>query len=767
MKKDAFEKEMKDRDPIVFSFSDISSKIPIDSYAKPQKKRKWGWILGGCTGLLSAGCAIALCVLFLQPHASLPGGWSSSSSSTDWAPEEGDVRAITIQNPEQLVTEYEKNCAFVGDGLLLGKTLQNGKKKFVASTDYLIDSSAFQSGVVGTYSIVLSLKSSPTIRTSYEAQVVDDVVTGVILGDYRSVYYLGETPRPQDLVLQKICQSGTSKEAKPAEYEIDTSHFDPKTLGTYSLTAKLKSNPAFSVDYSVEVKPLLEANLNGRYAYFDDETEYGYPTIYAFVIDQDSLTSHYSEIDSLGKLSRTLNNDGTMLLSGSGSQTMVYLPESRTLRVSGIAGDPDLDCFRLNRTDLLISLVGAPADENETRYLAIDGRIPTSTLDYLSYRFGGAYLDSGMTKPITHGTLFSSDDTIYVGVKPNINAAKPFLGTWYREDAPCYRRVAFQLGERGLSVGYGAMTIAYTIEDKGDGDYWIRADQIENLVYHSASDLLDILSNETGKTFLSLKRYNTSVQSLIQIETDYGTTYGYIIDKGSSLPTQFVGESSLTFFKFTHDDYHGEALYEDKTFSGVKVCQTGLSDINGIYGSLANHMEIVGSFTAGRFPSPHTYWCEFTENYQIGQTGWVSYGECQPLLGLYELVVHFDDGTEETLSYDQSAKTFKSATVVARANATPWKDLPCLGRYEASDGSVLVALATGTLAVDKNLPTGAASITYITSRITGVSSSEVKGYTIEEDAASNRVVNDVLFEIQSTGWVLSYGGVTYTWKSAE
>ena len=76
-------------------------------------------------------------------------------------------------------------------------------------------------------------------------------------------------------------------------------------------------------------------------------------------------------------------------------------------------------------------------------------------------------------------------------------------------------------------------------------------------------------------------------------------------------------------------------------------------------------------------------------------------------------------------------------------------------------------MATGTLAVDKNLPTGAASITYITSRITGVNSGEVKGYTIEEDAASNRVVNDVLFEIQSTGWVLSYGGVTYTWKSAE
>jgi hypothetical protein len=766
MKKDSFEKEMKDRDPIAFSFSDISSKIPLDSYAKPQKKRKWGWILGGGAGLLSAGCAIALCVLFLQPHASLPGA-QSSSGGTDWATEEGNVQAIAIQNPEELVTEYEKNAAFIGDGLLLGETFRDGKKKFVASTDYVIDSSAFQSGVVGTYSILLSLKRSPTIRTSYSTQVVDDTITGVTLGEYRSVYYLGETPRPQDLILKKVCQSGTAKEAKPAEYEIDTSHFDSKTLGAYSLTAKLKSNPAFSVDYSVEVKPLVEADLDGRYAYLDDETDYGCPTIYAFAIDQDSLTSHYSEIGSLGKLSRSLKSDGTMLLSGGGSQTMIYLPESRTLRVSGIAGDPDLNCFRFNRTDLLISLVGAPADESETRYLAIDGRIPTSTLDYLAYRFGGAYLDLEMNKPITHETLFSSDSTIYVGVKPSVNAAKPFLGVWYREDALCYRRVAFQIAETSLSVGYGTPTIAYSVEDKGNGDYWLRGDQMENLIYHSTSDLLDILDYDTGKTYLCLKRYNPSVQSLVKIVTDMGTTYGYVVDKGSSLPTQFVGEISLTFFKFTQNDYHGEALYEDRTFNGVRVCQTGLSDIDGIYGTLADHLEIVGSFLAGHFPSPHTYWCEFTENYQIVKSGWVGYGDCQPLLGLYELVIHFDDGTEDTLSYDQGAKTLKTAAVVARANATPWKDLPCLGRYEASDGSILLASESGELGVYKSLANGGASINYITTRITSVGDSEVKGYTVEEDATSNRIVSDVLFELQPTGWVLSYGGVAYTWKSAE
>lgn len=771
MKKDSLEKEMKNREPIDFSFSDISGKIPFDSYVKVQKKKRWGWILGGGAGLLSAGCAVALCLLFLQPHSTavpaLSSALATSSNSDNHNSEASAPQAITIQNPEELVTEYEKNCAFIGDGLLLGKTLVDGKKKFVDSSDYLVDSSAFRSGEVGTYPIALSLKSNPTIRAAYQTQVIDDTITGVSLGDYQKVYYLGERPRPQDLVLNKTCQSGAIKEAKAAEYEIDASSFNSQAVGSYPLTVKLKSNKAFSLTYNVEVKPLIEADLDGRYAYLDMGTEYGYPTLYVFEIAQGRLTSHYSEIGDGDQLTRTLNSDGTMLLGESGTQKMIYLPESRSLRISGIAGDPDMDCFRLNRTDYLIGLVGAPKDEIETHYVAIDGRIPTSTLDYLAYRFGGSYRDAAMTMPLSHDSLFTGDATIYVGVKPNINAAKPFVGVWYREDAPRYRQVAFQIAEDGLALGYGPTTTSYSVEEKANGDYWIRADQIENLVYHSDGDLLDILSFETGKTYLSLKRYNPSVQSLIQIEADFGTTYAYIVDKGASLPTLFKEENSLTYFVFPLNDYHGEALYQDATFHGVRICSNYLSDISGIFGSLANHIQLVGSFTSGHFPSPHSYWCEFTENYHLVRSGWVGYGDSDPLRGVFTLVVHYEDGSEEDLTYTQSEKTLKSATAVAKANATPWANLPCLGRYVSDDGSIRFAMASGYLGVDQEFGSGKSSTTYVDTRITSVSAAEIKGYTITEDAANNRLVKDVLFELKDTGWVLTYDGGTFLWKSAE
>lgn len=771
MKKDPLEKEMEEREPIDFVFSDISSKITLDSYVKPQKKKRWGWIFGGGAGVLSAGCALALCIFFFRPFPSSAPSLSSSlgtpSSSNDHISEADAAQAITIQNPEELVTEYEKNCAFIGDGVLLGKTQKDGKKKFVAPEDYLIDSSAFRSGEVGTYPIVLSLKSDPTIRASYQTQVIDDTVTGVSLGDYQEVYYLGEMPRPQDLVLNKTCQSGAIKEAKPAEYEIGTFLFNPKAVGRYTLTVKLKSNVSFSLTYNVEVKPLIEADLEGRYAYLDEETEYGYPTIYAFEIVQGRLTSHYSEIGNAENLIRTINSDGTMLLAENGAQRMIYLPALRTLRVSGIAGDPDMDCFRLNRTDFLISLVGAPENESGTRYVAIDERIPTSTLNYLAYRFGGSYRDLEMTMPITHDSLFSGDATVYVGVKPSVNVAKPFVGIWYREDAPRYRQVAFQIAETGLSIGYGATTTDYSVEEKANGDYWLRADQVDNLVYHSKGDLLDILNPETGKTYISLRRYNKSVQSLIQIVAISRTIYAYIVDKGSSLPTLFIGESSLMYFKFSNNDYHGEPLYQDATFQGVYICSQYLSDIEGLYGTLANHVQVVGSFAADRFPSPHTDWCEFTENYLLVRSGWVGYGECEPLRGVFGLVVHYDDGSEERLTYTKSTNTLQSATMVAKANATPWKDLPCLGRYAADDGSVCLAMANGFLGIYQEHPSGGSSTTYITTRITRVSTAEIKGYTITEDVLGYRIVKEVRFELKDSGWVLTYDGVAYVWKGAE
>ncbi|MFA6620246.1 MAG: hypothetical protein WCS90_03840, partial [Bacilli bacterium] len=59
------------------------------------------------------------------------------------------------------------------------------------------------------------------------------------------------------------------------------------------------------------------------------------------------------------------------------------------------------------------------------------------------------------------------------------------------------------------------------------------------------------------------------------------------------------------------------------------------------------------------------------------------------------------------------------------------------------------------------------STTYITTRITRVSTAEIKGYTITEDVLGYRIVKEVRFELKDSGWVLTYDGVAYVWKGAE
>ena len=52
----------------------------------------------------------------------------------------------------------------------------------------------------------------------------------------------------------------------------------------------------------------------------------------------------------------------------------------------GIAGDPDLPCFRINRLDAMITVDGASLQdyEKEVEYVALNGHIPSSTLEYLT-----------------------------------------------------------------------------------------------------------------------------------------------------------------------------------------------------------------------------------------------------------------------------------------------------------------------------------------------------------------------------------------------
>jgi hypothetical protein len=747
MRKNSLEKKIDQQNPIAFSFAEVSSEIDYSPFEKKTRPAKRIWIpILSCSLALLGTLAL---ILAFRPFAAV---------------NEAPAKGLAIQNPEQLVVEYEKNTSFVGDGLLLSKTLEDGKKKTIPASDCLVDASSFRKGVVGKYEIAIALKNNALVRTSYFVNVVDDEVIGLTLSSSRSVYYLGEVPFAQDVIVTKNCQSGINKEAKPAEYTLDLSSYESGKLGTYSIGVSLKSNPEFRFSFPVEVQPLENADLTGRYAYTDTSFEYGQPTIYALDIEDGKAYSRNSEIALDGALARSFSNGTIVLKDEKHDQLMTYLPKSRTLLVQGIAGDPDLPCFRMNHTDQLLSLIGAPEDEMGIRYVAIDGRIPISTLDYFAYRFGGAYLDAEMEMAADHDHIFEKDSWLYVGVKPIPGAQQPYLGVWYREDVR-YREVAFHILEGSTYRADPNYPNSYSAEEKSDGTIWLRLQDGELLVYHSDGDSLEILAPDTGKTYLYLKRYNPVFQLLLHLDTTYQSPIDYVVDKGTSFNSLFLTDNDIQWY--TIPGYDGGLLFQDTTFKNVSRSSLGISDFSGMYGTLKDHFLITGSWDVDRLSSGHSYWLEWVKDYQTVRLGWIQIKSVDEGHSVFVLRVHFESGDEEEVRLDRTAKRLTTMEAIGRYNATPWKDLPFLGTYTASDGSVLLAKQQGFLAEKTISSSGVVGQNFIPCRFSAVQANEAQGVAYVQGKQGERLSKAVRFFLEKGAWSLTYDGTLYQWNSSE
>lgn len=738
MRKDSFDETLLIRNPISFSFAKISGRITYPTVmAKPRAKHHFGLIFGITGVVATTVTAIVFAAIGAAWHIPL-------------------IKSITIQNPEELVREYEKNCTFVPDGLVLAKKLSDGKRTIVSSSEYIVDASSFQRGTIGEYEIGIFLKGENNVGASYSVNVVDEEIASLSLGEHRAVYYAGESPLPQDIVLNKVCVSGSIREAKPLEYLLDLSSFDANAVGIYTIGVSLKSNSVFSLSYNVEVKPLEEANLDGRYAYVEWVGDYGQPTIYALDIVDGSISSRYSEIIVNGKLEREVINGEIRLTVIGHDQSMVYQPAMRTLLVSGIAGDPDMSCFRLDRTDIMMTLIGADEVDKNTKFVAEGGRLSLSSIDYFAYRYGGIYLDASMNEPLTHDHIFASDATAFVGVKPIIDVNKPFLGVWYREDVSRNREVAFHILESGAYYADPAYQKPYTIQNK-DGVYWIRIKDGSVLVYRSEVDSMEILSPETGRAFLYLKRYNPEVQVLVTLETNYGSTINYVVDKGMSLQTAFVSEDTINWNDIP--GYAGEPIETDITFTDVGSSMIGLSDFGGLYGTMKDNVQIVGSWEAERLNSGHSYWLRFVSNYQEIKLGWLSFNANYYSKGFYQLTAHFDDGTIlEVLCGD---KTLKIENTAYRLNTAPWSGLPFLGDYVSSDGKEAFLLETASLTYKQTYQSGYVATLYFGVTLTSLSDTRAEGYYIYQDQDDKRIEKSFLLEVVDEKWNLTFDGTTY------
>ena len=730
MTRNSFDQILKERNNIDFSFDEIVNNIDFTNANKLDIKNRHSQsriaIPFSMAGILIAVALIIPLTVVLTPRDT----------------------ELRILNNDDIVTTYEKNCSFISSGFEVAKKKSNGANEILDPSLYTVDSSQFKNGVEGTYPISIFLNSNKSVKTSYDVEVINDEVLSISLENYRDTYYVGETIIPSDITLIKECESGTNREAKITEYEFDTSQFNSSIVGTYEIKVTLISNPSFFLTYSVDVKDIDEADLSGRYAYVEPLTAGGEPTIFALEIDDNIVTSYYSEILLGGEMIKEVAN-GEIHIRGSlgGSQTMTYIPSERTLLVSGIAGDPDLPCFRINRLDAMITVDGALLRdyENAVKYVALNGHIPSATLAYLTNCYGGVYLTSSLGEKVTHEMEFLEDTKLYVGFKPVVDSKKPYLGKWFDDDG----LVRFTIYENEV---YGR---PYTVQDIGNGTYYIRINDGSILAYHFDTDTIDVLSLDDYSPWISLSHYVGGLQCLVSLNIP-NERVEFVIDKGETLNPFYITDNKIISYNIPA--YFGTPIEENVTFYATTVTKY-MIDIDGRFGGLKDYFEIVGCWDVNRLNTQHSYWFNEYQDYELVKQGWTEIVGGTKNLSSVTLLVHYDDDSVENLIFNGTLTL--GETTYTRSGAL-WQGFSCLGEYYNEQEEKIIIDEYGRFMYSETDITGYTYQVYESLRVTSMSDSLITMIYHHQDEHDNLVVKNATLELVGDKWVFTIDRGVYT-----
>ena len=730
MAKNNLDKVLKERNDINFSFNEIANNIDFANVAKTNIKNRPSQLR---TVLPFSIVGVVMAVAIIIPLAVV------------LVPCDTGLR---ILNNDDIVTTYEKNCSFINSGFEVAKKKSNGVNEILDPSLYTVDSSQFKDGVEGTYPISIFLNSNKSVKTSFDVEVIDDEVLSISLEDYRDTYYVGETIIPSDITLIKECESGVDREAKITEYEFDTSLFNPSIVGTYEIKVTLISNPSFFLTYSVDVQDIAEADLSGRYAYKEPLTAGGEPTIFALEIEDNIVTSHYSEILIGGEIIKEVVN-GEIQMRGSlgGSQTMTYIPSERTLLVSGIAGDPDLPCFRINRLDAMITVDGDLLQDYDkaVEYVALNGHIPSATLEYLTNRYGGVYLTSSLGEKVTHEMEFLIDTKLYVGFKPVVDSKKPYLGKWFDDTG----LVRFTIYEDEV---YGR---PYTVQDMGNNTYYIRVSDGSILAYHSNTDVIDILNLEDHSVWISLDHFVGGLQCLVSLNTP-SKLVEFVVHKGETLNPFYITDNTITSYNIPA--YLDTPIEESVTYFATMVTKY-MIDIGGRFGGLKDYFEIVGSWDVNRIDTGHSYWFNEYQDYELVKQGWTEIVGGTKNLSSVTLLVHYDDESVEELIFNGTLTL--GETTYSRSSAL-WQGFSCLGEYYNEQEEKIIIDEYGRFMYNVTTISGYTYQVYEGLRVTSMSDSLITMIYHHQDEHDNLVIKNATLELVGDKWVFTIDRGVYT-----
>ena len=168
-----------------------------------------------------------------------------------------DVTTLTEAPTLESITAEGMNTTYsVGDdlsleGLVVKATLSDGTINVLEEGDYTVDTSAVNSAVAGTYTIVISYNDGfDTREVEVTVEYKAATVTGITVSGMKTEYYTGETVNT-NVTITATYSDGTTGTLALTEFDIDASEVNNKVGGTYSVVFTYINDE--TITYTVQV----------------------------------------------------------------------------------------------------------------------------------------------------------------------------------------------------------------------------------------------------------------------------------------------------------------------------------------------------------------------------------------------------------------------------------------------------------------------------------------------------------------------------------
>ena len=637
-------------------------------------------------------------------------------------------RAMVLDNQNQVLREFESNASFVFGGNITRKN-EDGKAVDIDESLVEVDSSNFQQGVVGDYTINCRLKSDNNALLSYNVIVNKDVIREIRVVSKKSVYYLNEPILPSDVEVFKIMEDGKTVRALPTEIGIDDMRYDATKVGSYPIAVYLQTNKKIKSIYDVEVKPLEEISLRGDYAYQIEDNRVGSPIVHAFTIGN-TIESKLSDVIMDGDYKYSVVNGHVLITNGHYGQAITYIPETREMVVSGLENEPDKKCFLVSDRDAFYSVKG-----ESTRYVARDGYISKKALDYFDLTYGGLYSDEGLKNKVTSLDYFYKETSLFLGKGQHISSDKGYIGDWYLESD--MNKLKYTISEGNLGH-YANSNHAYEVDETKDEV--IISSGLENFVYDKYQGALYSVDMD-GNRITRYKKYDPNTEAICKIYYNNVGDYESIVYQiGETLNKRFVSDNVIGYAVIsTYFDENGnEKNYNDEPIIRDMIAKGSfghryMKSLQGKYGdNYMSYWNITDKFGADRMDDEenHRFYLQRAEMGQVTRTGWFhftnasrevykfpyvnSHGEYvydeNGLLRYYEMTftvykayAHFEDhsvlearvhftgmfsNNPDTGDLEEEVMINFGSGSIGKIYGI-WANMPFLGQFASSDGGII------------------------------------------------------------------------------